>query len=229
MPATASVETLSETTKLFAEKLEEVDSKIQRDETLLFDEDIDEIYDQSTQIYQNITEEFPFLSGKVYTPKRIFFSFLLSDLSFTGFFFPFTGESNINADSPSCFVPSTIAHELAHQNGIASEQEANFIAVLVCDRSDIPAYQYAGYLLAYVHLSNALSRYDPILADEIYQSLPEGVKADLRGNNAYWAAHQNIVTEVSNQVYDRFLKSYDQELGLLTYGTVVDLLIAYYQ
>ncbi len=227
--APASVETLTQTAKYFAGKLNETDPLIQRDEKLLFAEDIDQIYAESTQIYQNITDEFPFLSGKEYTPKRIFFSSILSDLSFTGFFFPFTGESNINDDSPSCFVPSTIAHELAHQKGIASEQEANFIAILVCDRSDIPVYQYAGALLAYVYLSNALSQYDPDLANDIYQNLPQGVKADLANNNAYWAAHQNIVTEVSNQVYDRFLKSYDQELGLLTYGTVVDLLIAYYR
>ena len=33
-------------------------------------------------------------------------------------------------DAPACLIPSTIAHELSHQRGIASEQECNFLAVL---------------------------------------------------------------------------------------------------
>ena len=35
--------------------------------------------------------------------------------------------------------------------------------------------------------------------------------------------------QVSEKVYDTMLKSYGQELGVRSYGAVVDLLIAWYQ
>ena len=60
----------------------------------------------------------------------MFFSRVMSAMNFTGVYFAFTGESNINVDAPACLIPSTIAHELSHQRGIASEQECNFLAVL---------------------------------------------------------------------------------------------------
>ena len=72
-----------------------------------------------------------------------------------------TGESNVNIDSPACLLPSTVTHELAHQRGIASEQECNFLAVAAATSAEDPAYRYSGYLMGYIHLSNALYRADP--------------------------------------------------------------------
>lgn len=43
----------------------------------------------------------------------------MSRINYTGFFFPYTAEANVNVDSPLCMLPSTIAHELAHQRGVA--------------------------------------------------------------------------------------------------------------
>ena len=49
-------------------------------------------------------------------------------------------------------------------------------------------------------------------------------------NNAYWAQFQDsVVQTVSNQVYDGLLKAYGDERGIQSYGTVVDLLVAYYR
>ena len=71
----------------------------------------------------------------------------MSAMNFTGFYFPFTGESNVNMDSPAMLLASTCAHELAHQRGIASEQQCNFLAVLACTRCDNANYNYDHYLL----------------------------------------------------------------------------------
>lgn len=81
-------------------------------------------------------------------------------MDFTGFYFPFTGEANLNVDCPASFLPSTIVHEMAHQRGIASEQECNFIAIAVSLASGDPVYRYSGLLMGYVHLGNALYRAD---------------------------------------------------------------------
>ena len=45
----------------------------------------------------------------------------------------------------------------------------------------------------------------------------------------YWKQFETPVQTVSNAVYEGFLQSYDQELGLKSYGACVDLLVNYYE
>ena len=52
--------------------------------------------------------------------------------------------------------------------------------------------------------------------------------ADLRANNAYWRSFETKSAEISEKIYDSFLKSYGQDSGIHSYGAVVDLLIAWY-
>ena len=121
-------------------------------------------------------------------------------------------------------------HELAHQRGISSEQECNFLAILACTTCGRDDYAYSGWLLGYIYLGNALHGADTDRWQKIYDALPETAKADLSDNNAYWAQFRSGTTrKVSNKVYDSFLKSYGESKGLQSYGTVVDLLVAYYQ
>ena len=45
----------------------------------------------------------------------------------------------------------------------------------------------------------------------------------------YWDQFEDgVVDKVSNKVYDTMLKTYGQKDGMQSYGTVVDLLAAYY-
>ena len=224
-----SLPDLTAVTAWFAENLAEMADQVPRDENGLFDVSLDEIFADSTTIYQGAEELFPFLQFDDWVPKRMAFSKLMSAMNFTGVYFAFTGESNINVDSPACLIPSTIAHELAHQRGIASEQECNFLAVLASTTSKNPVYEYSGWLMGYIHLSNALYRADPETWNAIRSILPETVMADLRDNNAYWAAYEGAAADVSQSVYDSYLKNYGQENGIQSYGTVVDLLVVYYR
>ena len=161
-------------------------------------------------------------------PKGVRFSTALSAMDFTGFYFPFTGEANLNIDSPACYLPSTIAHEMAHQRGIASEQECNFIAIAASTTADSAAYRYSGWLMGFTYLSNALYRADPEAWQAVRVLLPDTVVADLRDNSAYWAAFEGPVNDAAQKVYDSFLKSSGDPRGTQSYGTVVDMLMAYY-
>ena len=61
------------------------------------------------------------------------------------------------------------------------------------------------------------------------EQLPESVEADLAYNNAYWDQFEDsVVQQASNHIYDGMLKAYGDENGIASYGTVVDLLVAYY-
>ena len=152
----------------------------------------------------------------------------MSAMNFTGFYFPFTGESNVNMDSPAMLLASTCAHELAHQRGIASEQQCNFLAVLACTRCDDANYHYAGWLLGYIHLSNALYRADREAWQEVRDSLPAEVLADLRCNSAYWSRYRGLTARFTQSLNDKMIRSYGDTLGTQSYGAVVDLLVGYY-
>lgn len=223
-----SVDELERVAVLFADRLAELADQVERDENGVFAVPRDDIFAASTEIYENISQEFPFLTRTDRVPKKMVFSRLFSAMGFTGFYSPYTGESNLNVDFPACLLPATIAHELAHQRGIASEQECNFLAVAASTAFDNPVYQYSGYLMGYIHLSNALYRADRERWAAVYEHLPEGAVADLRDHSAYWASFEGPVNDVSSKAYDTTLRTYGQTAGIQSYGTVVDLLVAYY-
>ena len=225
-----ALEDLRAVTAYFADRVSETAGEVRRDGHGLFAVPREEILANSVHAYDGITEMFPFLAFDDLGVKPMAFSRLMSALDFTGFYSSFTGESNVNVDSPACMLPSTIAHELAHQRGFASEQECNFLAVLASTTCPDPAYRYSGWLMGYIYLGNALYSQDPETYWAIREALiPEEAQLDLAYNNAYWAQFQDTaVQKASNKVYDGILKSYGDERGIQSYGTVVDLLVVYY-
>ena len=226
--APASVEQLAAVTRWFTDLLNRYDAQVRRGESGLFCESTDGIFDRSPTLYAAVEAELPCLRGDALRAKPVFFSRVMSYINFTGFFFPFTGEANVNTDSPACYLPATIAHELAHQRGVAEEDEANFVAVLACLESGDPVFCYSACMLAYTHLGNALYAADYDAWLENYQRLGDGPRRDMEENNRYWARFETPVSTVSDHVYTGFLHSYGQTLGLKTHGKCVDLLIAYY-
>ncbi|MBQ8946282.1 MAG: DUF3810 domain-containing protein [Lachnospiraceae bacterium] len=190
----------------------------------------DSSFAHSIALYDAVSLRYPGLSDKPHIPKKVHFSRIVSMLDFTGFFFPFTAEACINMDSPDSMRPATIAHELAHQRGIASEDEANFVGILASLEDGDPDYVYSASLMALIHLQNALYESGDIDTwQEIKDSYSPLVAADLRENNEYWSKYRkNPVNKVSTNTYDAFLKSYDQPLGRETYGACVDYLVCYF-
>lgn len=223
-----SVDELETVTKYFAARLNELGTEAQRDEQGFYSLDRRDILDRSREIYNNTEALHPRLAGPHVSAKAIASSRWLSYLDFTGFFFPFTGEACVNIDFPVSLFPSTVAHELAHQRGVAREQDANFVAVLSSLESGDPDYGYSACLLAYIHLGNALYSADYARWEPIYASLSREVRLDMALNNAYWQQFETPVQTVSNTVHEGFLQSYDQPLGLKSYGACVDLLVCHY-
>ena len=216
-------------TYYFSHLLNEYSDDVARDENGLFAEDMDAVFDHSPLLYDSVSKEFPCLEGKPLRSKPFLFSKVLSHMTFTGFFFPFTGEANINVDSPDCMTASTIAHEIAHQRGVAQEDEANFVAVLASLADGDSVYCYSSCLMAYTYLGNALYAADYETWLNIYNSLKPEVIADLRDNSSYWDKYRDsVVNTASDAIYTGMLYSYGQTDGLKTYGKCVDLLVAYY-
>ena len=202
---------------------------VERDSEGHFDVEMDEVFASSVNVYDSLIEEYSFLNCRSREPKKMYlFSKISSYMGFTGVFFPFTGESNINIDAPACLIPATIAHELAHQRGVYSEQEANFLGITSCVTSGHDVFTYSGYLSGTINLLNALYRTDMDMWRELRNRISGNVLTDWQDNNTYWDKMESKVTKVSETVYDGYLKANGQALGMRSYGACVDLLVAYF-
>ena len=223
-----SAEELETVTVYFADRLNKLSDQVQRDENGLYCADRREILDRSPALYRAVVARYPCLAGPEVRAKGMVFSKIMSLIDFTGVFFPFTAEANVNTDFPVGLFPATVAHELSHQRGVAKEQEANFVAVLASLASGDVDYSYSACMLAYIHLGNALYGVNPGAYRLIADGLDENVRRDLLAGDEYWARYETPVQTVTTTVYEGFLQSYDQTLGMRSYGACVDLLACYY-
>ena len=224
-----SVDDLTSVTKYMAALANEYSDGTERGADGVCTLDRSSVLDRASGIYDNAAALWPFLDGEKLRPKAMVFSRLMSALDFTGYYFPMTGEANLNMDFTAALLPETAEHEISHQRGIAREQECNFIAAAACLASDDNEFRYSGALMAYIYLGNALKSADESAWQEIASTLSGNVKADLAANNAYWAQFQNsAVQKASNNIYGDFLEDNGQTLRLKSYGACVNLLVNYY-
>ena len=165
-------------------------------------------------------------------PKCVMLSHLMSYTEIIGLYTCWTMEANVDVDITDYEIGSTMCHELAHLRGFIREDEANFISYMVCSGSDSPDLRYSGAMLAFVYTANALAGKDADLYNEtISAHYCEGMWLDFAANSEYWKQFEKakVVSEVTNDLNDTYLKANDQEDGVESYGRVVDLLLAKYR
>jgi hypothetical protein len=170
--------------------------------------------------------DYPFLAGRYGRPKGVFLSRLMSYAGISGVYFPFTAEANVNLDTPASQFPATVCHEMAHQRGIAREDEANYIAYLVCTRHPDRDFRYSGVLLALLNAAGALKRYAPEEYEVRRAAYGPGIERDLAAIRAYRERYAGPVEEISERINDAYLRSNRQADGVASYGRMVDLLLA---
>ena len=158
----------------------------------------------------------------------------MSYAHFTGLYTFFTGEANINVLFPDYTLPFTAAHELAHGRGIARENEANFIAFLVCMESTDPYIRYCGLLNMYEYVMSALYNADTEEGKPLYNKIASLPDKRIRGELSAYAEffekyRTSSVSEISGAINDSFLKANGTEEGEKSYGLVVNLAVSYYK
>ncbi len=179
--------------------------------------------------YEDMNNEYGIVSTYSSRAKPVIMSSLMSDLRITGIYsFP-TGEANINMSYPDYMLPFTVAHEFAHQRGICRENEANFVAFLVCIASDDAYIRYSGYLNLYEYLASALYSADKERYKDVIDGLSETAKSDMRASNEVYRQHEDsILGEINEWINDRYLKA-NGTAGTVSYGYVVRLAVSYYK
>ena len=179
--------------------------------------------------YDSASEEYDFITNFYSRLKPVMASEIMTYAHIAGVYSFFTGESNINVNLPDYTIPFTAAHELAHQRGIAREDEANMMAFLVCIRSDDPYIKYSAYLNMFEYVGSALKKADSKEFKRLSGELDQNVRIELVAYNNFFKKYEKSVSsQVSSTVNDVYLKAQGTE-GKKSYGMVVDLTVAYFK
>jgi hypothetical protein len=166
------------------------------------------------------------LEGPRVRPKPALFSPVLSRLGIAGIFVPYTGEAHVNGSLPDVDIPFAASHELAHQRGLAREDEANYAASVACRAHPAPEFRYSGALVSSAYVQAALASIDRPAAVALEGARGAGSRRDLRALAEWSRRYRSRLTEVSERVNDTYLRSQGQPLGVRSYGAMVDLLLA---
>lgn len=187
-----------------------------------------EIIKLLNEAYDDMAPEFRlFPRGAFAPPKPVYSSEVLTRLGISGIYFPFTAEPNYNSDIPDFQLPFSIAHEMAHQRGVARESEANFVAYVVCINSRDPFVRYSGFRNGLGVLSE-LYRVEPEKVRELVKQLGTGYWEDSRRAALFWAKASGAAGTLSHRVNDLYLRANRVKAGVADYSNSTTLIIAYH-
>jgi hypothetical protein len=165
------------------------------------------------------------LHGPFTPPKRVLLSTGMSYLGISGIYLPFTAEANVNVIVPDSQLPFTASHELAHQGGIAPEDEANFLAYVACVGHPDADFRYSGALNAALYALHALSQSDAERARRQWAKWSPAVRRDLAALTEWNERYRGPAETAARAVNHAYLKTQGVDEGVRSYGRMVDLLI----
>ena len=187
----------------------------------------EKLSEKLVEAYDKVCDEYEFVSRFPSRVKPVMLSEPWTYTHISGVYTYFSGEANINVNFPDYTLPYTAAHEMAHQRGIAREDEANFVAFLVCAASDDDYIRYSGYLNLYEYVSNALYSADKEAYSEVRSGLDRKARVEMSAYSKFFDKYrENVAANVTETVNNTYL-TIQGTPGTKSYGMVVDLAVAY--
>ena len=157
------------------------------------------------QIYESLVLNYP--NGKRMVKKMVFES-IFTKMGISGYYGPFFNEIHVNNYCLNFTYPFTLAHEMAHQFGIAKESEANLYAFIVCINSEDERIRYSAYASIISYLLNDVRTLLPDEYEEVLKSVKPEIIEDLQNNRKHWLSARNkTLSDIQDKAYDAYLKS----------------------
>lgn len=179
--------------------------------------------------YNRAASTYDFLPPMYAAAKELALSVPLTYTQMAGFYTFYTGEVNVSVNYPDFTVAFTAAHEMAHQRGVAREDEADFVAFLVCISSDDPFLQYSGYMSMLQSALTALARLDEARATELFSYAADGVRSEFAAYVRKMTSYANLTAaRAANALNNTYLRAQGVADGTHSYNRAVDLAVAYY-
>jgi hypothetical protein len=162
-------------------------------------------------------------------PKRMLYEFLHTKIGVSGYFGPFFNEIHVNDFVLDFEYPFTLAHEKAHQFGVASEAECNLFAFIVCATSNEPQLCYSAYISTIGYVLNNYQKAFPEDYKNMLADIDSKIINDLTTMSKHWLEARNqTLSDAHKVVYDTYLKTNNINSGIKNYSEVVNLLISTY-
>lgn len=185
-----------------------------------------EMSDKICQAYEKFGDKYDVVQTFPSRIKPLIISEPMTYTHLSGIYSFMSGETNVNVNYPDFVIVSTSAHEMAHQRGVAREDECNFLAFAVLLESDDPFLRYSAYLDVYSNLLSALLSE----SKELYASvkLDERVRGDRISYSKFFQKYaESKASEVAGSINDSYLQANGQEQGTKSYDMITELVCAY--
>jgi hypothetical protein len=177
--------------------------------------------------YKNLPKTLKEYKFNYKSTKASLFSYPLSYMGFGGYLNPFTNEAQVNILTPKYNTPFTTSHEMAHQIGISSESECNFIGFIAASKNKDIYFQYAAYTTLIQYCLRNIEKIQEGKSEIYLQSIHKGVLKNFAENEHFWKKYHTPIDTAFEIFYDSFLKVNQQQDGLESYSKFVELMIGY--
>jgi hypothetical protein len=152
--------------------------------------------------------------------KPSLFGNMLAYLGTQGYFNPFSGEAQVNIAEPDFMMPFLIAHEMAHQSGIAAEDDANLAAYIACLESTDKSVHYSATLNIWLYVHRRVRGIDSGKAYQLKERLNSSTLRQLSVLRQRAEKYHTLIDDFSSFLFDAYLKSEQQEAGINSYRNV---------
>ena len=203
--------------------------QIEKDSTkkVVFKYSEQEMYEKAPNGYASFTNQLAEIKYEHKSIKSSLISLPLSYMGFGGYLNPFTNEAQVNYLKPKYTSPLTICHEMAHQTGIGSESDCNFIGFMSASRNKDVYFQYSAYAFALNYCLYNLELMEEGSAKTYKKLIHKGVLENFNENKTFWKHYHSFIDTFFEYFYDKFLKLNQQKDGMESYSKFVGLLINY--
>jgi hypothetical protein len=164
-----------------------------------------------------------------YSPdiKLSLFTSVINYLGTSGYYNPYTTESQINYQMPVFIRPFVACHEMSHQMGYGAEDEANFVGFLIGIKSTDRLLRYSAWHELVDECMGDLHMRDSTLQIQLKKRVLPQVHLDFVAERNYWISHESPIDVISSLFYNDFLKANNQPHGLQTYNRMVRLVMSW--
>ncbi len=175
-----------------------------------------------------VAREYGYAFSKNVPSRQLSPKGILMRFSTAGFYFPFTGECNIDAGLHKLEKPSVMAHEIFHGLGVSGEGDCNFLAYWVCQDSQSDFVRYSGELDLWYYLMRDLRQVSPEYLDSLRSTLSEEVVADFESIRANNRKYPDIMPATRDAIYNAYLKSNEISTGIHDYNRITQMVLQAY-
>lgn len=183
--------------------------------------EVRQLREHAKAAYDLMKAQNPFFNYPVPSVKPILNSWIVTRIGIEGYYNPLSGEANINMRLPKTTLPFVSCHEIAHQLGIAREDEANLIGYLVASNSKIPFFQYSAYYEVFKNIFFEIKIKSPEDYEKLYKMINPVTINDLKADRAFWQKYNSDMFAYMDVAFDRFLKLNNQSKGTDSYQDIV--------